>query len=241
MRDHISRSQGVSARQAALMRAAACRLHPWGDEYRQYDDFGRKRSGFRAPVPSWTFTIRKRCSARSISSPHAYATSRRSVSGPARLAETLVTLFDPVADTAVNLANDALANTGVSSRTLARRHAAQDRPVHGRRRDLDLVQSLADAHAERESRFHSHLPPAGGIRERRCRRYELASLFEEPQASHPGSGIGAEGSNANAAGEQRAAAMRAVIRLHSAQPPVEQAIDAATQDADFSLLKRSSR
>ncbi|RVP09222.1 YdiU family protein [Sinorhizobium meliloti] len=158
----------------------------------------------------------------------------------ARLAETLVTLFDPVADTAVNLANDALGEYG----TIFQKHW-----LDGMRRkiglltdedeDLDLVQSLLTLMQNGKADFTLTFRRLAASAENATADTELASLFEEPQALSPWlehwrRRLEREPQPAT----ERAAAMRSVNpafipRNHR----VEQAIAAATEDADFSLFE----
>jgi uncharacterized protein YdiU (UPF0061 family) len=158
----------------------------------------------------------------------------------ARLAETLVTLFDPVADTAVNLANDALGEYG----TIFQKHW-----LDGMRRkiglltdegeDLDLVQSLLTLMQNGKADFTLTFRRLAASAENAAADTELASLFEEPQALSPWlehwrRRLEREPQPAT----ERAAAMRSVNpafipRNHR----VEQAIAAATEDADFSLFE----
>ncbi|PST26434.1 YdiU family protein [Mesorhizobium plurifarium] len=158
----------------------------------------------------------------------------------ARLAETLVTLFDPVADTAVNLANDALGEYG---------SIFQKQWLNGMRRkiglftdedeDLDLVQSLLTLMQKGKADFTLTFRRLAASAENGAADTELASLFETPETISPWledwrRRLGRETQTAS----ELAAAMRAVNpafipRNHR----VEQAIDAATEDADFSLFE----
>ncbi|MDK1488907.1 YdiU family protein [Sinorhizobium sp. 7-81] len=158
----------------------------------------------------------------------------------ARLAETLVPLFDPVADTAVNLANDALTEYG----SIFQKHW-----LDGMRRkiglatdedgDIELIQSLLtlmhEGNADFSLVFRRLVASAGDNGSDPA----LVELFEKPGAVsawlHDWRGRVARETLDTGA---RAAAMRAanpafIPRNHR----VEQAIDAATRDADFSLFE----
>lgn len=158
----------------------------------------------------------------------------------ARLAETLVTLFDAAADTAVNLANEVLTDYGP---------IFQSHWLEGMRRkiglataedgDLDLVQSLLTLMHKGNADFTLTFRRLADSAEDERADAHLATLFEgsgelspwlkdwrrrlERETQSPG---------------ERAAAMRAVNpafipRNHR----VEQAIEAAIQGADFSLFE----
>ncbi len=157
----------------------------------------------------------------------------------ARLAETLVTLFDPVADTAVNLANDALGEYG----TIFQKHW-----LDGMRRkiglltdedeDLDLVQSLLTLMQNGKADFTLT------FRRRRLQR-KTQPRIRSLQASRRTAGaltlaraLAPTARTRPQPATERAAAMRSVNpafipRNHR----VEQAIAAATEDADFSLFE----
>ncbi|PLU38164.1 hypothetical protein BMJ26_13935 [Sinorhizobium medicae] len=158
----------------------------------------------------------------------------------ARLAETMVKLFDPVADTAVNLANDALGEYG----TIFQKHW-----LDGMRRkiglitdedeDLDLVQSLLTLMQKGKADFTLTFRRLAASAENVGADMELASLFEEPEATSPWLERWRRRLTREPQMEiERAASMRAVNpafipRNHR----VEQAINAATEDADFSLFE----
>ncbi|ASY62070.1 Selenoprotein O and cysteine-containing [Sinorhizobium sojae CCBAU 05684] len=158
----------------------------------------------------------------------------------ARLAETLVTLFDPVADTAVDLANEVL--TGYGS-------VFQEHWLEGMRRkvglataqdgDLDLIQSLLTLMHKGNADFTLTFRRLAACAEDEASDARLAGLFQNPEALSLwlADWRGRLAREPQQAGE-RAAAMRAVNpsfipRNHR----VEQAIDAAIQDADFSLFE----
>ncbi|MQW86695.1 protein adenylyltransferase SelO [Sinorhizobium saheli] len=158
----------------------------------------------------------------------------------ARLAETLVTLFDPVADTAVNLANDALTEYG----TIFQKHW-----LDGMRRkiglstaedgDLELIQALLMLMHKGKADFTLTFRRLAASAEDGAADAELAELFEERKGLAPWledwrRRLAREGQQPR----ERAQAMRSVNpafipRNHR----VEQAIDAAVQDADFSLFE----
>ncbi|MBB4184966.1 uncharacterized protein YdiU (UPF0061 family) [Sinorhizobium terangae] len=158
----------------------------------------------------------------------------------ARLAETLVPLFDPVADTAISLANDALTEYG----SIFQRHW-----LDGMRRkiglsteedgDLDLIQSLLTLMHKGNADFTLVFRRLGASAESEDADPTLVELFEEPGAVSPWlrdwrGRLARETLDAGT----RAAAMRSVNpafipRNHR----VEQAIEAATRDADFSLFE----
>ncbi|WP_331373698.1 protein adenylyltransferase SelO [Sinorhizobium chiapasense] len=158
----------------------------------------------------------------------------------ARLAETLVPLFDPVADTAVNLANDALTEYG----SIFQKHW-----LDGMRRkiglsteedgDLDLIQSLLTLMHEGNADFTLVFRRLAASADDEGADPALVELFEKPGAVSPWlrdwrRRLAREALDAGA----RAAAMRSVSpafipRNHR----VEQAIEAATRDADFSLFE----
>lgn len=158
----------------------------------------------------------------------------------ARLAETLVPLFDPVADTAVNLANDALTEYG----SIFQKHW-----LDGMRRkiglsteeddDLDLIQSLLTLMHKGNADFTLVFRRLAASAENAGGDPALVELFEGSDAVSPWlrdwrGRLARETLEASA----RAAAMRSVNpafipRNHR----VEQAIEAATRDADFSLFE----
>ncbi|MBP1882934.1 protein adenylyltransferase SelO [Sinorhizobium mexicanum] len=158
----------------------------------------------------------------------------------ARLAETLVPLFDPVADTAVNLANDALTEYG----SIFQKHW-----LDGMRRkiglsteedgDLDLVQSLLTLMHEGNADFTLVFRRLTASAEDKGADPALAELFEKPDAVSRWlrdwrGRLTREALDAGA----RAVSMRKanpafIPRNHR----VEQAIEAATRDADFSLFE----
>ncbi|OHV85745.1 YdiU family protein [Ensifer sp. LCM 4579] len=158
----------------------------------------------------------------------------------ARLAETLVTLFDPAADTAVDLANEVL--TGYGS-------VFQEHWLDGMRRkiglataedgDLELIQSLLTLMHKGNADYTLTFRVLAACAEDETSDARLAGLFENPEALSPwlADWRGRLARDPQKAGE-RAAAMRAVNpafipRNHR----VEQAIDAANRDADFSLFE----
>ncbi|MDK1375614.1 MULTISPECIES: protein adenylyltransferase SelO family protein [unclassified Sinorhizobium] len=158
----------------------------------------------------------------------------------ARLAETLVPLFDPVADTAVNLANDALTEYG----SIFQKHW-----LDGMRRkiglsteedgDLDLVQSLLTLMHEGNADFTLVFRRLTASAEDKGADPALAELFEKPDAVSRWlrdwrGRLTREALDAGA----RAVSMRTanpafIPRNHR----VEQAIEAAISDADFSLFE----
>ncbi|WEX89595.1 YdiU family protein [Sinorhizobium garamanticum] len=158
----------------------------------------------------------------------------------ARLAETLVPLFDPVADTAVNLANDALTEYGsiFQSHWLdgLRRKIGLSTEEDG---DLDLIQSLLTLMHKGNADFTLVFRRLAESAENAGADPALVELFEESDAVSPWlrdwrGRLARETLDAGA----RAAAMRSVNpafipRNHR----VEQAIEAATRDADFSLFE----
>ncbi|WP_115420716.1 YdiU family protein [Ensifer sp. M14] len=157
-----------------------------------------------------------------------------------RLAETLVPLFDPTAATAVDLANDALGEYGA----IFQRHW-----LDGMRRkigivgeeegDLDLVQALLTTTHQGEADFTLTFRKLCDSAADPTADTALAGLFTEP------SGITSwladwrkrleqEPGTAN----ERTVAMRAVNPAYIPRNHrIEQAIVAATEDADFSLFE----
>ncbi|PDT52327.1 MULTISPECIES: protein adenylyltransferase SelO [Sinorhizobium] len=158
----------------------------------------------------------------------------------ARLAETLVTLFDPTADVAVNLANDALGEYGA---------IFQNQWLDGMRRkiglstaeegDLELVRALLALMHKGGADFTLTFRRLAASAEDAGADAELAQLFQAPEALSPWLGDWRRRLEREAPGPvERAAAMRAVNpafipRNHR----IEQAIEAATEHADFSLFE----
>ncbi|MDK1384719.1 YdiU family protein [Sinorhizobium sp. 8-89] len=158
----------------------------------------------------------------------------------ARLAETLVPLFDPVADTAVNLANDALTEYG----SIFQKHW-----LDGMRRkiglateedgDLDLIQSLLTLMHEGNADFTLVFRRLAASAEDNGADPALVELFEKPGTVSSWLGDWRERLTRETLDTSaRAAAMRTanpafIPRNHR----VEQAIDTATRDADFSLFE----
>jgi uncharacterized protein YdiU (UPF0061 family) len=158
----------------------------------------------------------------------------------ARLAETLVTLFDPTADIAVNLANDALGEYG----TIFQNHW-----LDGMRRkiglstaedgDLELIQSLLTLMHKGNADFTLAFRRLAASAEDTQADGQLAALFGNPEALSPWLADWRRRLEREAsAPAERAKAMRDVNpafipRNHR----VEQAIDAAIRDADFSLFE----
>ncbi|PDT85415.1 protein adenylyltransferase SelO [Sinorhizobium sp. BJ1] len=158
----------------------------------------------------------------------------------ARLAETLVTLFDPTADVAVNLANDALGEYG----TIFQNHW-----LDGMRRkiglstaedgDLELVQGLLALMHKGGADFTLAFRALASSAENAGGDVEFAKLFQEPEALSPWLEDWRRRLEREARQPaERAAAMRAVNpafipRNHR----VEQAIEAAIENADFSLFE----
>ncbi len=158
----------------------------------------------------------------------------------ARLAETLVTLFDAAADTAVNLANEVLTEYGP---------IFQNHWLDGMRRkiglttsedgDLDLVQSLLTLMHKGNADFTLTFRRLADSAEDDRADTQLATLFEGSGALSPWLQDWRRRLEAETLTPgERAAAMRAVNpafipRNHR----VEQAIEAATTDADFSLFE----
>lgn len=158
----------------------------------------------------------------------------------ARLAETLVTLFDPTADVAVNLANDVLGEYG----TIFQNHwlggmrhkvglsAAEDG-------DLELVQALLALMHKGGADFTLTFRRLASSAEDAGADVELAKLFQAPEALSPWLADWRRRLEREARQPaERASAMRAVNpafipRNHR----VEQAIEAAIEDADFSLFE----
>ncbi|MCG5479497.1 protein adenylyltransferase SelO [Sinorhizobium alkalisoli] len=158
----------------------------------------------------------------------------------ARLAETLVTLFDPAADTAVDLANEVL--TGYGS-------VFQEHWLEGMRRkiglataedgDLERIQTLLTLMHKGNADFSLTFRQLAACVEDDASDAQLAGLFQNPEALLPwlADWRGRLGREPRAP-DERAAAMRAVNpafipRNHR----VEQAIDAAVRGADFSLFE----
>ncbi|APG83819.1 selenoprotein O and cysteine-containing [Sinorhizobium americanum CCGM7] len=158
----------------------------------------------------------------------------------ARLAETLVTLFAPTADMAVNLANDALGAYGA---------IFQNHWLDGMRRkiglstaeegDLELVHALLALMHKGGADFTLTFRRLAASAEDAGADAELAKLFQAPEALSPWLADWRRRLEREAPRPvERAAAMRAVNpafipRNHR----VEQAIEAATENADFSLFE----
>ncbi|APG90369.1 protein adenylyltransferase SelO [Sinorhizobium americanum] len=158
----------------------------------------------------------------------------------ARLAETLVTLFDPTADVAVNLANDALGEYGA---------IFQNHWLDGMRRklglstaedgDLELVQALLALMHKGGADFTLTFRRLAASAEDAGADAELAKLFQTPESLSPWLADWRRRLEREARRPvERAAAMRAVNpafipRNHR----IEQAIEAATENADFSLFE----
>ena len=158
----------------------------------------------------------------------------------ARLAETLVPLFDDNQDTAVELANDALCEYGA----IFQRHW-----LDGMRRkiglamseegDLDLLQALLTAMHQGEADFtltfrrlcDSARDPAADAM--------LASTFASAEAIGPWLQDWRQRlSREQATPDERATAMKAVNPAYIPRNHrIEEAITAATEDADFSLFE----
>ncbi len=158
----------------------------------------------------------------------------------ARLAETLVPLFDDNQDTAVELANDALGEYGA----IFQRHW-----LDGMRRkiglamseegDLDLLQALLTAMHQGEADFtltfrrlcdSASDPAADAV---------LASTFASAEAIGPWLQNWRQRlSREQATPDERATAMKAVNPAYIPRNHrIEEAIAAATEDADFSLFE----
>ncbi|WOS63671.1 protein adenylyltransferase SelO [Sinorhizobium fredii] len=158
----------------------------------------------------------------------------------ARLAETLVTLFDPTADVAVNLANDVLGEYG----TIFQNHW-----LDGMRRklglstaedgDLELVQALLALMHKGGADFTLTFRKLASSAEDPGADVELAKLFQAPEALSPWLADWRRRLERESRQPvERASAMRGVNpafipRNHR----VEQAIEAAIEDADFSLFE----
>ncbi|ASY68091.1 protein adenylyltransferase SelO [Sinorhizobium fredii] len=158
----------------------------------------------------------------------------------ARLAETLVTLFDPTADVAVNLANDVLGEYG----TIFQNHW-----LDGMRRkiglstaedgDLELVQALLALMHKGGADFTLTFRRLASSAEDAGADVELAKLFQAPETLSPWLADWRRRlARESRQPVERASAMRAVNpafipRNHR----VEQAIEAAIEDADFSLFE----
>jgi uncharacterized protein YdiU (UPF0061 family) len=158
----------------------------------------------------------------------------------ARLAETLVPLFDDNADTAVELANDALGEYGA----IFQRHwldgmRAKIGLATSEESDLDLVQSLLTAMHKGEADFtltfrrlcDSARDPAGDAM--------VSATFASAEAIQPWLQDWRQRlSRETATPEARSAAMKAVNPAYIPRNHrIEQAIAAATDDADFSLFE----
>ncbi|ACP24532.1 gluconate permease [Sinorhizobium fredii NGR234] len=158
----------------------------------------------------------------------------------ARLAETLVTLFDPTADVAVNLANDVLGEYG----TIFQNHW-----LDGMRRkiglttaedgDLELVQALLALMHRGGADFTLTFRRLASSAEDAGADVELAKLFQAPEALAPWLADWRRRlERESRQPAERAATMRGVNpafipRNHR----VEQAIEAAIEEADFSLFE----
>ncbi len=158
----------------------------------------------------------------------------------ARLAETLVTLFDPTADVAVNLANEVLGEYG----TIFQNHW-----LDGMRRkiglstaedgDLELVQALLALMHKGGADFTLTFRRLASSAEDAGADVELAKLFQASEALSPWLEDWRRRLEREARQPaERASAMRAVNpafipRNHR----VEQAIEAAIENADFSLFE----
>jgi uncharacterized protein YdiU (UPF0061 family) len=158
----------------------------------------------------------------------------------ARLAETLVPLFDDDAGTAVDLANDALGEYGA----IFQRHW-----LDGMRRkiglatsedgDLDLVQALLTAMHKGEADFTLTFRRLCDSARDPSADATLNTSFSMPEAIEPWlhdwrQRLAREG----IASEERATAMKAVNPAYIPRNHrIEQAIVAATEDADFSLFE----
>ena len=151
---HRSALPGRRRRAAALSRAVRARdrapgrarramdaggLHPRRHEHRQHAR-SPARPSTTAPAPSWTPTIPRPCSARSITAAATPTANQPRIAhwNLARFGETLLPLLADDTDAALAIANEALGAFQAPLRRGAdRRHAAQARPVHrggGRRR-----------------------------------------------------------------------------------------------------------
>ncbi|OAP40756.1 hypothetical protein AU381_02320 [Sinorhizobium glycinis] len=158
----------------------------------------------------------------------------------ARLAETLVTLFDPTADVAVNLANDVLGEYG----TIFQNHW-----LEGMRNkiglstaedgDLELVQALLALMHKGNADFTLTFRRLAASAEDAGADAELAKLFHAPESLSPWledwrRRLEREARQpAERASDMRAVNPAFIPRNHR----VEQAIEAATENADFSLFE----
>lgn len=157
-----------------------------------------------------------------------------------RLAETLVPLFDPVAATAVDLANDVLGEYGA----IFQRHwlDGMHRKIglaSAEEGDLDLVQALLTAMHHGQADFTLAFRRLCDSAADPSVDAALASLFTTPGAitswlADWRKRLAGEPATA----DERATAMRAVNPAYIPRNHrIEQAIVAATEDADFSLFE----
>ncbi len=158
----------------------------------------------------------------------------------ARLAETLVPLFDDDMDTAVELANDALGDYGA----IFQRHW-----LDGMRRkiglvtneddDLDLVQSLLTAMHKGEADFTLTFRRLCGSARDPEADGELCALFATPETIQSWLQEWRQRLvRETATPAERSVAMKAVNPAYIPRNHrIEQAIVAATEDADFSLFE----
>ncbi|WEX79124.1 YdiU family protein [Sinorhizobium numidicum] len=158
----------------------------------------------------------------------------------ARLAETLVPLFDPVADTAVNFANDTLSEYGTifQSHWLdgMRRKIGLSTAEDG---DLELIQSLLTLMHNGNADFTLTFRQLAASAEDEHADTALTDLFDNRTA--PSSWLN-DWRRRLAREPMEAGARRSAMRaVNPAFIPrnhrVEQAIDAAIRDADFSLFE----
>jgi serine/tyrosine/threonine adenylyltransferase len=158
----------------------------------------------------------------------------------ARLAETLLPLFDPEASEAVNLANDVIAGYGPRFQNhwvtgmKAKIGLAQEEDG-----DLDLVQGLLSLMKDGQADFTLTFRRLADVAESDTAQGALAATFRDPTAIAPWitewrARLAREAQSAH----ERAQAMRLVNpafipRNHR----IEQAIRAAEDDGDFSLFE----
>jgi uncharacterized protein YdiU (UPF0061 family) len=158
----------------------------------------------------------------------------------ARLAETLVPLFDPVADTAVNLANDVLTEYG---------SIFQNHWLDGMRRkiglstaedgDLGLVQSLLTLMHKGNADYTLTFRRLAVSAEDARADVQLSNLFGNPEALAPW--LTEWRGRLEREPQQPAECAKAMRAVNPAFIPrnhrVEQAIEAAIDNADFSLFE----
>ncbi|HEV7308286.1 protein adenylyltransferase SelO [Ensifer sp.] len=158
----------------------------------------------------------------------------------ARLAETLVPLFDEDEGTAVELANDALGEYGaIFQRHWLNGMRAKIGLVTSEDGDLDLVQALLTAMHQSEADFTLTFRRLSDSAGEPTAETAFKALFASPEAIDPWlRDWRARLSREDKDPAARATAMKAVNPAYIPRNHrIEQAIAAATEDADFSLFE----